>query len=300
MSVLSLAELHVMYQKEHFNMHKDDRRHTAKAFSIISEILPDHNTETFFKFHFFQFRNELIRRQYDRSYCNKLMSRIKAVFKWAATYDLCSMSSYQSLLFVEPVKYGEARENQKRTDVDDMVVYETLKFLPQMVRDMVIFLRVTGMRPSEVCRMKIGDIHSLPYDGRTFWVCELKEHKTARFGKPRIIPLNDRALEILNPYVFESESPPDNLVFCTEGNHVPWSVDRWGKMIALTIQEHKLPKWTLYQLRHTKATELSIQEGVEVAADVLGNSVEVMSRIYDHGKTARLFRSLSVNNSPPE
>jgi integrase len=299
MSVLSLAELHSMYQREHPKLNHHDKKHTVKAFSILEEIMPGLNSETFCKLQFLHFRNELIRRNYDRSYCNKLMSKIKAVFKWGATYDLCSINSYENLRLIALVHYGETKENEQRHGVDDVVIQTTLDYLPQVPNDMVILLRVTGMRPSEVCRMKIGDIHSLPYDGRTFWVCELKEHKTARFGKPRIIPLNDRALEILKPYIFMEESPPDNFVFYTKMG-VPWTVQNLARVIASAIRKHRLPKWTLYQLRHTKGTELVIKEGVDVAAAVLGNSVAVMSRFYDHSQNEKLFRSLSVQNAPPK
>jgi len=298
MKNLSLAKLHAIYRQEHSRMHKDDRRHTAKAFAIIEEFMPKQSVKTFGKYQFLQFRNELIRRDYARSYCNKLISKVKAVFKWGATYDFCSSEVYQNLRLIELVKYGEAREDIPRKDVEDKVILQTLEYLPPTVRDMVIFQRVTGMRPSEVCRMKVSDIHQIDHNEKSYWVCELKEHKTARFGKQRVIPLNDRAMEIIMPYI--TERTLESFVFVTECKHSCWTVDHWDRVIAETIQENALPKWTLYQLRHTKGTELVIKEGVEVAAAVLGNSVVVMSKVYDHSNVDKLVRSLSVQNISPK
>jgi integrase len=84
---------------------------------------------------------------------------------------------------------NEGKENLPREDVEDQVVAAVFPYLPQIMMDMLKILLLTGMHPSELCKMKNGDIkktkkefahYSKLFDGVN-WIYVLPEHKTKKF-----------------------------------------------------------------------------------------------------------------------
>ena len=145
-----------------------------------------------------------------RGYCNELMSHIRAMLKWGVIRKLVSHQVYGEAKLVPALKKGKtnARENPERQDVPDEIVNRTLPHLLPTIRDMVQVQRLTGMRPSEVIRMKPSEIdmeYTTP-EGLIIWLYTPGTHKNAwrekkQAGKyVRIIPLGKPEQEILAPH----------------------------------------------------------------------------------------------------
>jgi hypothetical protein len=95
-----------------------------------------------------------------RQYCNMLMNYIRAMLKWGILRKLVSHQVYVEAKFIPPLKKGKTRAYEKppRQDVPDWVINQTLPHLLPTIRYMVQVQRWASMRPSEVFRMKPGEI----------------------------------------------------------------------------------------------------------------------------------------------
>lgn len=143
-----------------------------------------------------------------RQYCNILMGYVRAMLKWGIVRKLAPKDVYFEAKLIEPLKKGKtkARENKKRQDVSDKIVNQTLPHLLPTIRDMVQVQRQAGMRPSEVYRMKAGEIDTKGYlspDGVVIWIYTPGNHKNSwrENGEQHVrqIPLGKPEQDIIAP-----------------------------------------------------------------------------------------------------
>ena len=141
----------------------------------------------------------------------------------------------------------------------------------------LMFLWLTGARPSEVCRIRKADVLN---HGELHYVC-MTDHKTAKkTGKARIIVLGPKGREVVRRSI--ALSPTNRAhVFVTPRGH-PWSVDWLSRQFALCraiagIREDV----TLYSIRHAAALR-AYQGGCDSKsiADYLGTSQQMLDRHY--------------------
>jgi len=132
---------------------------------------------------------------------NKIVGRIKTLFKWAAhpSREYVPVSVFTGLAVVEPLKRRDttAPDTMPIRPVGEDVIESTLAHLPEVVADMVRFQRRTGARPGEVCRMTWSEID------RTgeVWAYSPAKHKTAHHGKERHVHIGPRAQAVLIKYL---------------------------------------------------------------------------------------------------
>jgi hypothetical protein len=103
-----------------------------------------------------EMRALLVQQGRSRKGCNTIVKAVKRLFRWAESQELVSPGHVHSLETVEPLKSGRttAPESPPVKPVADSIVEATIKLLPKVVGDMVRIQRLTGARPSEVCRMR--------------------------------------------------------------------------------------------------------------------------------------------------
>ncbi len=99
-------------------------------------------------------RQKMIDNGWCRTYINRQVFRLKRAFKWASSEELVAASVFHRLETVESLKRGrtKAPESDRIVPVEDSVVEATLPYLTPTLRAMITTQRLTGMRPSEVCR----------------------------------------------------------------------------------------------------------------------------------------------------
>lgn len=151
-------------------------------------------------------RREMIAAGWCRTLINRRIDRVKRVFKWATSQELVAPSVYQAIRTLPGLRRGrtDARESEPVKPVDPAHVAATLPFLPRHLRCMVELQQLTGMRPGEVCRLRLGEVE------RTgeVWVYRPGQHKTAHRGTTRTVHLGPRAQTAVAAFLRGDHPPP--------------------------------------------------------------------------------------------
>ena len=93
--------------------------------------------------------------------------------------------------------------------MDPSHVAAVLPRLSAHLRAVVELMQLTGMRPGEVCRLRLGEVD------RTgdVWAYRPALHKTRHRGKSRLVPIGPRARAVLEGFLAGRELGPDEPVF---------------------------------------------------------------------------------------
>ena len=263
-----------------------------------------------------------------RCYINDHTARIVRMFKWAVGEQLVSPDVQQALALVPGLLRGrtKARETAPVLPVEEATIEATLPHLPATVADMVRFQRLTGCRPAEVCIVRPCDLDR----SSDVWTYRPSRHKTERHGRDRTIFVGPKAQAILLRYlVRDAEThcfcPADSEVsrraevhasrktplscgnkpgskqkkrgkrrpMLQPGNH--YTTDSYRSAITRVCEKHGIEKWSPNRLRHSAATEIRKEFGLEAAQVILGHSSADVSQIYaerDLAKGAEVARRI--------
>jgi len=144
-------------------------------------------------------RQKMIEKRWCRTNINKMISRIKLMFKWAVENELINPSVYQGLQAVSGLRYGRsgAREKKPIRPAPDRLVDGSLDKMTPTLRAMVELQKFTGMRPGEVCIIRRHDIDM----SRKVWIYRPQRHKTQHYGHERLVYLGPKAQSILLPFL---------------------------------------------------------------------------------------------------
>jgi integrase len=257
-------------------------------------------------------RAEFIRQGLSRTEVNRRTALIRQFFVWCAGEELIPAVNIEALRCVRGLEKGrtEARETEPVLPVDDAVVDATLPHLPAVVRAMVEVQRLTGARPAEVCRVTTGAIDQTD----DVWVYRPARHKTAHRGHDRIILVGPRAQDIIRPLL--RPDAPDAPLFSPAARMADLSAQRREARQTPLYEAHKraqeakrarhrkraprdsydagsyrraihracdragIARWCPNQLRHSAATRIRAEAGIDVASTVLGHSVPNTILIY--------------------
>ena len=121
------------------------------------------------------------------------------------------------------------------------------------IASVIELLRWTACRPSEVCTITAGDV----YETDEGLELRLRYHKTKKHtGTERVIPLNDRAAEIVQRALLDGRSTDPNRLLFTTTTQKPITSNGLYQAIRRAARHAGVPHWTAYQLRHLGATEM--------------------------------------------
>jgi integrase len=188
---------------------------------------------------------------------------------------------------------------------------------------MVQLQLLSGARPGEITKLRPCDIS---YDVDGVWCYRPISHKTKHHGKDRRIYFGPRCQEILRPYLNRA---PDSCCFSpreadqqrraelhaervtppNQGNRPGsnrkakpkrspgdrYSKDSYARAITRACRQAGVDPWTPNQLRHSRATTLRKDYGIESAAVVLGHSDLDTTQIYAEAafeKAANIMRTV--------
>ncbi len=244
-----------------------------------------------------------------RQYVNKQMKRTLRIIRWAVGEGMIQPTTVTALECIDPLKKGRcnARESKRIQPVESETVKATLPHLTQVVADMVRFQQLTGCRPGELCKIKPKMVDQ----SKEVWTITLSEHKTAYRGKLRTIYVGPQAIAILKPYLLraadafcfspiESEKQRRQAIHEARktpmnsgnrpgsnnarrprkepGNH--YTAQSYGRSISYACKRAKLPQWAPNQLRHSAATSIRKEFGIDAASVILGHSDCGVTQIY--------------------
>jgi integrase len=252
-----------------------------------------------------------------RSYINKNMRRIRSIMKWAVGQGMIPAGIHEALKCVDPLKRGrtDAPETEPILPVDEKIVTATLPYCTSIVADMIRFQLLAGCRPGEVVAITPAMVN------RTgeVWSIELAKHKTAYRGKKRIIYVGPQAQAILQKYLLRGadspcfspiESEKERLAARHEARVTPlhhgnspgtnrvarkprrppgekFSTGTYGRSIASACHRAKIASWSPNQLRHTAATSIRKEFGIEAAQVILGHSQLGVTQVYAERDSAK-------------
>jgi integrase len=134
-----------------------------------------------------------------RGVVNQRVRRIIRAFKWAVGEELAPVEVYQSLKAVPGLQKGrsKARETEPVKPVDPAVVQKTLPHLQVATAGMVRLQLVTGMRPGEVCGLRLADLDR----SGPVWLYRPAAHKTAWKGKERVVAIGPKGQAVILDFV---------------------------------------------------------------------------------------------------
>jgi integrase len=200
------------------------------------------------------------------------ISRVMACLNWAskATVGLTSRNPLRGMERPSPHSRGvEALID----DEDYDKVYRAAK---PAARDVVLMLRHTGARPSEIFRATAKD-----FDDRSRALI-LAEHKSKRkVHRRRVINLDLTAYNLVRGLV---QARPEGPLFRTQRGH-PWTAARLARVLRQLCESLGLRKRiTAYGFRHTWATEALAggHPDADVAAALGHSSTAMLYKHYNH------------------
>jgi integrase len=267
-------------------------------------------------------QEKLLRIGLARGVVNQRINRIRRLYRWGVENELVPSSVLAGLCAVRGLKRGRsaARETEKIKPVSIALVEDTLPHLSPTIADMIRLLLLTGMRVGELVIMRAADLDM----SGPIWLYRPLHHKTAHTGAERVIALGPRAQEIIRPYLKPNTeeylfSPRDSLeqwrqrqrqerkskVQPSQLNRAKARPtrkpgDRYkptviSHAIRVACLKHGLERWHTHQLRHTAATGVRREFGLDPARAVLGHRTPTITSHYaeiDLGKAVEVARKL--------
>jgi integrase len=253
-----------------------------------------------------------------RRMINRYVGKIRRIFTWGVGEEIVKSTVSDALKAVKDLRKGEegTRDNPAREAVPERVIAATLPFLPPVVAAMVVVQYLTGMRPSEVFNMRVGDIDQSRDTG--LWYYSPK-HKTEEHIGEKPIPLGKPEQELIAPYLVgkkpeaaifsprqavkeraeqarakrktkvppsqqkrdehRAKNPPDRQV----GEFYDRDSYRRAVKYAITKGNRhgvEIPHWTPYLLRNSAATAIELEHGLDEAQAQLGHTSANMTKRY--------------------
>ena len=134
----------------------------------------------------------MIRLNWARTGINASVRRITRMLRWAVENELADASVYESCKAVTGLRRGrsEARESEPVKPVPLADVKAVKPFVSTELWTMIQLQLATGMRPGEVCIMRLADIDR----SGDVWAYKPHSHKTQHHGRDQLPTL----LEELN------------------------------------------------------------------------------------------------------
>ncbi len=255
------------------------------------------------------YREDLIQRELARTTIAYKVRIIVTACRWGVEEELVDESIWRSLQSVRPLRAGRslAKETEPIAPVDWDDVKAVLPYLTSVLRTMVLVQWYTAARPGEICTVKMREIDR---EAET-WLYRPEHHKTLHHGKSRVIPFGPKVRNLIrrflrpNPdaYLFspeESEKERRAAAHAKRKTPINWgnkpgtvktsdrtrapgeffTTQSYGRAIKRACKKAKSEGWTPNQLRHSAATRIRREFGIEQARAVLGHSSAFTTEIY--------------------
>jgi integrase len=258
-------------------------------------------------------------RGWARGLVNSAIGCVKRAFKWGVAEEIIPASVYHGLQAVDGLRAGrsEARETRKVRPVADADVDAVLPFLTPPVRAMVELERLTGCRPGEIVILRPCNVERR----QPTWVYRPSSHKTEHHGTVRTVFLGPRAQAVLAPFLLRDpghycflprEALADLRARQRAARRTPvqpsqadrrkrrprkapgecYTVGTYRNAVERACSRAGIAPWHVNQLRHTTATEIRREHGLDAARAVLGHRTPAVTEVYaevDQAKAAEVM-----------
>lgn len=258
-----------------------------------------------------------------RKYANQQTRNVVRIFRHAVSRELIKPEQLVGLESLEPLRRGQttAPEGKPREPAELDAVKLTAKYLSPTLRAMVRIQAATGMRPSEIFRMRPCDIDQTG----EVWVYRPADHKTANWGKNKAVPIVGDARDALTPFMhrnadtfcfspreskrwYQQQRTANRVTPESFGNIVgsnrrinpkrrpgeKYTKDSYNRAIRRACDKAGVKRWTPYQLRHMTATAIRESLDLEAAKALLGHSTSAMTEHYAKQSLNKAIAAASV------
>lgn len=257
------------------------------------------------------------------SYINPLMKVIVRIFRWGVSQELVPVAVFQSLETVENLTLKDVLKNQKLKSpkkvkpVSPEYIQAVLPHLLPEVAAMVQLQLVCPLRPDELTIMRPMDIDT----SQVVWKYTIGSryhgglgHKTDWIdGEDKVVYLGPHAQAILTPllatcpdrgaFLFSPKRAvialydrrckrPENKVEWKRNLRDRYNHQTYWKAVTRACELAGVPKWTPNQLRHTGATLIREELGLQAAQVALGHRNISTTQIYAE-KSEQLQREVA-------
>jgi integrase len=214
-------------------------------------------------------QQDMIALGWTRRSINKGCEVIKRCFTWCASEELIPASIAMGLKTVRGLQKNRtaAKENAPIGPVDDAHVDAVLEEVSPLVADVIRFMRRTGCRPGEALALTDSQ---LDRSDPSCWLHLVGAHKTEHHGKSRTILIGRRAQEVIMPRLMQAGG---GRVFEMRRGALRRSIYR-------ACERTGVPPWHPNQIRHTYATEVRREHGLEAAQILLGHTYADVTQVY--------------------
>jgi len=252
-----------------------------------------------------------------RNTVNNYIGKIRRIFVWGVGEEVVQSTVSDALKAVKDLRKGEVGtfDHPEREAVPEYVIRLTLPFMPPTVAAMVQVQWLTGMRPSEVFNMRVGDIDRSRSNG--LWYYSPK-HKTGEHIGEKPIPLGLPEQRLIAPYLIGKK--PEAAVFSPrtatkeraiearanrKSKRTPSQRERDAKRaeekaskvgefydkgsyrnaVKYAIEKGnrhgiEIPHWSPYLLRNSAATHIELEHDLDAAQAQLGHTTADMTKRY--------------------
>ncbi|MEO0481709.1 MAG: tyrosine-type recombinase/integrase [Planctomycetota bacterium] len=244
-----------------------------------------------------------------RSTVNGRIRRMVQLVRWGVSMELVSPETLKRLETVKGLRNGQTvrvRETGGVRAVERALVDATLPFLSPTLAAMVEVQWLGGMRPGEICSMRVQDIDMR----QDVWVYRPEDHKTLHHDQECERYLGPKAQAILKEFLEEAQgsfvfSPrrseverrrrqrlerktplyPSHRARSKAAGESPdfrdsYDVRTYRRAIRRACELAGVERWSPNQLRHARATEVRGMDGLEAAQVLLGHATVDVTQIY--------------------
>jgi integrase len=144
-------------------------------------------------------RHHLVQKGLCRSNINKMVGRIKMIFRWAAEKELIPAGVYHALQTVKGLPKGrsEAKETSPVGPAPQEYIDAIEPYVSRQVWALIQLQLLSGARSGELVILRPCDIDM----SAEVWVYRPAQHKSAHHGFSRTIYFGPRAQEVLRPFL---------------------------------------------------------------------------------------------------
>ena len=159
-----------------------------------------------------EYRSGKTKKRYTRRGVNDTIKWIRHIWEWGMGRQIVKIEQIQSLKEVKPLKMGQLStvDKTKRRRVTKEEFQKVIKAVSSVVGDILQLIWYTGMRPYEACEIRPYDILT---DDPKCWLyipgrdkTPVGGHKTAHFGRVKVIPLTKEPKKILASRIKDFDS----------------------------------------------------------------------------------------------
>jgi integrase len=252
-------------------------------------------------------RHKMVEAGLCRGVVNQRIGRVKRMFRWAVENELVPSGVYHGLQAVRGLAHGRsaARETDPIGPVSEVLINGTLPHLNRHLQGIVRVQLFTGARPGEVCVMRACDIDMTG----AVWLYRPAAHKTKHHGHQRLIAIGPRAQAVIKEfltldtqaYLFSPRRAMEEIRAAKRRNRKTkvqpsqqhrrkrkpkrqpgefYNVAAYDHAVRKACQKASVQHWHPHQLRHTRATELRREYGLDAARTVLGHRSPQITETY--------------------